>query len=134
MPRLKPSDQAIVDELCLRLDRKRTTDVAAGRVEPIMEPVHFPGQRRDPNRMVPRLRTRRELRGIERALEKRRRLDKQRKAGRETYAKNKTVQDKAQQNRRVVERAARSGLSQRAAARELGLARETVRKYWVFKR
>jgi hypothetical protein len=130
----KPSDQAIVIELCFRLDRERPTDGAVGRVEPIMEPVYFPGQRRDPNSVLPRLRTRRELRGIEKALERRRREDKQRRAGRETYAKNKTVRDKAQQNRRAVERAARSGLSQRATARELGLARETVRKYWVSKR
>jgi hypothetical protein len=92
MPRRRPSDQAIVDELCLRLDRKRPSDAVVGRVEPIMEPVYFPGQRRGPSSVLPRLRTRRELRGIEKALEKRRRVDKQRNAGRETYAKNKTVQ------------------------------------------
>jgi DNA-binding CsgD family transcriptional regulator len=100
---------------------------------PIWEAVSFPGQRRDPDSVLPRLRTAREVELVTRRLEDRRILALKRKGGRKGYAMNRTAKSEKNANERRIPKAKRDGLSQREAAALFGISRTTVQKYWHFK-
>jgi hypothetical protein len=160
-PKLSRQDQAVVDEVLARLRqgdaRKRAERERFGaawvewvknpvgpRPEPpprpvgdpslaVWEPVRFPGDRRLPGEVLPRLRSSRETRLLDLAIEGRRtRHTNKKKAegGRAAFARNTTVKSTAAKNRRIVERAARDGFNIKQIAREFGLDPKTVRKYY----
>jgi hypothetical protein len=54
----------------------------------------------------------------------------QSQGGKKGHRGNITESDRAKRHKRVVSRAQRAGMSQRATAEEYGIDRKTVRRYW----
>jgi hypothetical protein len=100
----------------------------------IWESITYPGQRRDPASVLPRLRNKLEKYALQAKQEKRQIRMRKRAEGRKGYEHNALAQGQARTNKKIVERAQRDGLSQRDTALNFGMSRTTVQKYWRSKR